>query len=303
MTKPRFYPSIARCFAVFAIFALVLPVFMSAALNERIAISSTAARDYNRAVAGPNGLRPETYIFTPGQYFPGGTRDHGLETTSFDSLAKILATDLAKQNYYPTKDVAGADLVIMVHWGATSVYEDPQKDTMIDRLNDAMTTFNAQVADGGIADTGPMNDISEAMASAQDNSSRAMRRNAILMGYARTLDKNANNIGITSTDEVTMRTELSEERYVVVLMAYDNQVLRKDKIRKLRWVTRLSVRTAGNNFGEALPALCKAGSSVFGQDVQGLVHAKANLREGKVELGDLKIVGTEEAAAPPEKSH
>ncbi|MEO6004926.1 MAG: hypothetical protein ABIS43_17360 [Opitutus sp.] len=272
----------------------------AAPLNERIAVSSTAAPDYKREIPGKPGVRPETYLFMQGQFFQSGTRDRGLESMTFEKLTQTLAKDLVKQEYYPTKDVNNADLIIMIYWGASLIYEDPQKDNMIDSLNTAVTQVRAQVADGGIGDTGALNNVSESMASSQDTSERALQRNAALMGFTRTLAKTSRSAFMTE-EEKSLRTELSEERYFVVLMAYDFQTLKKQKIRHLRWVTRLSVRSPGNNFADAMPVLSQAGSHVFGHDLKGgLVHIKANLREARISLGDLKVVETvEPTPAPP----
>jgi hypothetical protein len=277
-----------------AFFSLIFATGSFAALNERIAISSTAAPGYTREVAGESGPKTETYVYMKGKFFGGATRDKGLEKTSFDTLTKTLFKDLAKQNYIPTSDVNGADLVIMVHWGVSEIYDDPQKEQMIQKLGDTISTMGAQVADGGIADTGPINAISDSMSSAQDNSGSAMQRNAALLGYQRALNKFGPRAGISSDAEAGLRAELLEERYFVILMAYDNHLLRKEKVRKLRWVTRLSVRTPGNNFLEALPVLSQAGGHVFGKQTDDLVHIKANLREAKISLGELKILETVE---------
>lgn len=45
-----------------------------------------------------------------------------------------------------------------------------------------------------------------------------------------------------TSDELTMSVELNEERYFVILMAYDYQHMRREKKPKLLWVTRLSLR-------------------------------------------------------------
>jgi len=277
--------------AVFGLAAASAFAEQLAPLNERIAVSATAASDYRREVAGQSGLKAQSYVFTPGRFFESGTRDRGLEKTSFTELVKLLAPDLARQQYFPTRDTAAADLVIVVHWGASLVYEDPQKDANIEALNAALPAYATSIADAGYADPGPMNQISDSMVLANENTSSALARNAVLLGYAQELKKFGPAGGLSTEKEKTLRAELSEERYFVVLMAYDYQAFKKDKAAKLRWVTRLSVRTAGNNFTEALPVLCQAGSHVFGKQMDDLVHLKANLREGRVSLGELKIVG------------
>jgi hypothetical protein len=187
----------------------------------------------------------------------------------------------------------------MVHWGASQIYEDPQRDQAMDALKSALPAYQAAVQETGMADPGEMNAISDTLAWGRDNSQMAMARNAALLGYARSLHRWGADNGYQSERAKMLRSELAEERYFVVLMAYDNHLLRREKKKKLLWVTRLSVRTPGNNFGEALPVLSQAGSHVFGRQTEDLVHVKANLREGRVDIGELKVVGTDVAAPKP----
>ena len=279
-------------------------LFGRSSLNEHIAVSSTAAPDYRRE---SDTKRQETYVFMEGQNFGSGTRDRGLEATTFTTLTSTLAKDLVKQNYYPTKDVGTADLVIMVHWGATRIFEDGLQDQMIGTVGGLILNLDEKESVQGISrpafETGLINHISDALDWSAGNSESLLQRNAALIGYKQSLDKFAQSGGFATEKEKTLRLELSEERYFVVLMAYDNRALRNEKQKRLRWVTRLSVRTPGNNFAEALPAMSLTGSHVYGHDVKGLVHVKANLRETRIDLGELKVLEAQESnpAAKPEE--
>ena len=104
-------------------------------LNERIAVSSTAAPDYVRPQDGVAGLRPQGYIVTSGHRVESGTRDRSIEKLTFNQLVGRLAPDLARQKYFPARSVDTADLLIVVHWGTSQVYDDPQKDTRLDAIN------------------------------------------------------------------------------------------------------------------------------------------------------------------------
>ena len=97
-----------------------------------------------------------------------------------------------------------------------------------------------------------------------------------------------------SPEELTMSLELNEERYFVILMAYDYQYMKKQHKSRLLWATRISVRSPGNNFIEAMPALVEAGANVYGRQVDGLVRVDAGERGGRVDLGELKVMGTVE---------
>jgi hypothetical protein len=267
-------------------------------LNERIAVSSTAAPDYVRRDDGVAGLRPEGYIFTQGRHFESGTRDGSIEKLTFNKLVQQLAPDLARQKYFPARSADLADILIVVHWGVSQIYDDPQKDTRVDAINNALPELQAQVRENGMGDAAPLNDVYDSIQWAQENSQAVFWRNARLLGYVADLRRIGTDTGYVTDRERLLNAELNEERYFVVLMAYDYQAMKKDKRSKLLWTTRLSVRTAGNNFTEALPVLAQAGSHVFGKQVEGLVHAKANLREGRVTFGEMKILGVVDQTPP-----
>ena len=73
-------------------------------------------------------------------------------------------------------------------------------------------------------------------------------------------------------------------------MAYDFQLLWKEKKHKLLWETRFSVRENRNDFGKALPAMSQYASRYFGQDTHGLIRRP--LQEN-INLGELRILGIE----------
>ncbi len=72
-------------------------------------------------------------------------------------------------------------------------------------------------------------------------------------------------------------------------MAYDFQLLAKEKKHKLLWETRFSIRQRGSNFDEQLEAMTKYASKYFGQDSHGL--QRKSMPFGTVRLDELKILG------------
>jgi hypothetical protein len=156
------------------------------------------------------------------------------------------------------------------------------------------------VAATGKADPSALNLALSDRDSAQNSQMSAINRNAQLLGYARALGKERKLL-TPSAEELAMSSELAEERYFVILFAYDNHTRQKDKKARPMWITRLSVRSPGNNFTEALPALAKAGAEVFGQQHDDLVRVNAPLGRGSVKLGELEVLGTANEKAPAEK--
>lgn len=277
-------------------FAAAWPVLLWAGGNEFITYSATAAPGYIRPADPAGGLRAETYVFSPGKFFGSGTRDRGLESAKFENIVRVLAPNLAKQNYFPTKDVAGANLVIIVHWGSTQVYEDPNKLETVANLGAATTAYQADyAANGGLADSGALN---QAISNGEQDGflrAKSEAENAMLLGYQGTLQKSKKDL-LMSEEERSLRFDLADERYFIVLMAYDNALMQKDHKPRLLWVTRLSVRSAGNNFTEALPALSATGADIYGKQIDGLVRVRRSMKAGTVKLGDLEVIG--EVARP-----
>ena len=92
-----------------------------------------------------------------------------------------------------------------------------------------------------------------------------------------------------STDRDDLYAEIEENRYFVVLMAYDFQLLWKEKKHKLLWETRFSISERRNAFDKALPVMAQYASQYFGQDSHGLLRAR--VPEGRVDIGETKSLG------------
>jgi hypothetical protein len=121
-------------------------------------------------------------------------------------------------------------------------------------------------------------------------------RNAMLLGYDGEL---AAMSGAQGTTPLKLRrddliSEIEDDRYFIVVMAYDFDALWKHKRHKLLWVTRFSVRARGTNFADVLDAMVNQASRYFGQNTQGLLRSP--LPEGRVDIGPVKSLG-----AVPEK--
>lgn len=265
--------------------------------DASVAASATTG-NYVRTLDGRGMPLPETYVFGEGRFFSGTTHDNSLAKLTFAELARTLAPGLAKQNYFPAPDAASAQLLIVVHWGTTEIYEDPMKDINQQNLNDALTAYNASIEATGRADPGALNMALADRESTQASIQAAINRNAVLLGYARSLEKERRQM-LPTTAEIAMSNELNEERYFVVLMAYANPPRAKDQKPKPLWITRLSVRSPGNNFTEALPTLAKVGADLFGRQHDDLVRVRTPMQRGSVKLGELEVLGTANEKTPP----
>ena len=269
--------------------------------GEFVVVSATAAPGYKRT-KGPEGIMAESYVFSPGIHFGGAVRDTSQEKLPFLAVAQTLAAGLARQKYFPATDPAQANLVIVVHWGSTEVYDEPP-DPRADpaAVSSELAAYQAAIAENGIGNPSALNSALASQEAAGSSQEQYLRANAELLGYKRTLAKEEKRMW-SSEDEITMRSELIEPRYFVVLMAYDYQLLKKEKTPRLLWVTRMSVRSPGNNFVEAVPGMARIAADYFGQQRDDITRLETKLREGTVEIGELKVLSVVPEITPPPKT-
>ncbi len=273
------------------------------------AVSSQTSEDYVRERAPGGALKPETYTFGEGGYLAGAARDDSIDKLTFLDLAKTLAPALADEAYVAEadRDPNKTKLLIVVYWGKTNgtegasgsvAYQNlqssqagPPPPTVAPKGNDHVSAGSAQVAAVIQAESENAQTGAYAEVSAENNlRNHADARNAALLGYGSELAATA---GLEMTAMRGRRedviAEIEENRYLVILMAYDFQELWKHKRHKLLWVTRLSVRERGTDFAKVLPAMVHYGSQYFGQDSRGVLRKE--LPKGSVEVGEIKSLG------------
>lgn len=280
---------------------LVSPVMGASAEGDITAVSSRVSDDYLRTKRTDGTYPPEFYAFGPGGLWNGSMRDASIDKLKFIDVARTIALPLADKNYLPSKDPARTKLLIMVYWGTTAGTKD---SVAVGNFKpDAGANLGAiqQAAQSGSRDTaatgGGLNDASLALALASNRwRDIADAKNASMLGYdsegvigtdyGRGLRLTALHVKVDDLVE-----EIEENRYFVVLMAYDFQLMWKEKKHKLLWETRYSIRQRGNSFDEQLAAMSHYASRYFGQSSNGLVRKP--LPKESIRLDELKILGVE----------
>lgn len=284
---------------------VLLPSGRAAEDTVVAAIASKVSDDYVRTKFGDGTFQPETYAFGPGGNWGGNMRDKTIDGSKFTDVAKVIAGPLARQSYLPTKDAKTTKLLIMVYWGTSNPPEPAQDSIVFQNAAAAMAALQAAKLTNRTVNSiqrargtfqGPADEENAASAAiAALQAENALRRrldvqNASMLGYDSWWSATAKFEGTPlATWRNDMIDELEEERYFVVLMAYDFQLLRKEKKHKLLWETRFSIRERGHEFDKELPAMANFASRYFGQDSHGLLRQP--LPEGHVNLGELKVIG------------
>jgi len=293
--------------------------------DQATAVSARASEDYVRAKLTDGTLKPEYYAFAEGGHWTGSVSDASIDHLKFIDVARAIAGPLKDQNYVPTRDPKDTNLLIVVYWGRTKTAESTNESVAVQTMQDQTAeTATAQSAHAqkqisqadalGMSSQGgmPCGHIQSTMDAEQitgkisaDNAASSaiavvsagnnMRdqidaQNALMLGFDTAWKETA---GLAGTPMAHRREdlilELEQQRYFVVLMAYDFQMMWRQKKHKLLWETRFSVPERGKNFDKYLVEMTSRASQYFGRNSRGLEHLE--LPEGRVEVGDVKSLG------------
>ena len=257
--------------------------------RARVYVDSFASDEYQESKEGAEGPAFETYHFFRGRYFGGNVADGSLKKVSFQDLIVTLADYMMPRNYFPADGIENGDLLIVVHYGVTGVEESWDELMGIDSFggDDGGDFGGDDGSDFGGGDSYATTG-QESFTSEGHEYSEAM--NARMLGFNKALYKKS----LSPQDEYDLRQELKDERYFIILMAFDYQHLRAAKEFKLLWSTRFSVNGIGTNFVEAHHTLSRAARGHFGTNLEDLESERTFHGEGSVEHGELEVIGLEE---------
>jgi hypothetical protein len=299
-----------------AFLAVPLPLAAQPSSNEITAVSAKASPDYARTRQKDGTFRVETYAFGEGGHYGGPMIDASIDKLKFIDVARVISVPLAEQNYLPNKDPKATKLLIMVYWGLTDVPPPisssaayANMSTVQNQIAASAGAANALAAASGAKGSGfhaisnsggASNELDSAIAMLDIVNQQRVKTdfvNASMLGYSTEgiINSDYGNyvrgtaLGLRRED---LLTELEDNRYFVVLMAYDFQLLWKQKKHALLWETRFSIRQRHNNFDDALPGMAKAASEYFGQNSGGIVRRDAPV--GRVDIGPIKSLGADE---------
>lgn len=303
----RCFPPSPRCRSV--LFLLLLPASLSA---EKLVVARSAVfGDYLEKRQVDGKVQPQSYVFMPGRFLSGNTRDRSLERFSFRALAGRLAQDLRRQDFHPAESLAKADLLLVVHWGATV---GRNRDLVaLSEGFDALANLGNQAEEfrGELDQAIEAGDFVRAEALRGNleqvaNSARQEQQSvlneernvggadtAALLGFSAEMNREDGTLAEQERRK-TLFDLTREECYFVVVMAYDARTLVETKKLKRVWTLRVSMNTAGVNFPEALARLSQVSGQHFGLPQEGLTFAYPPKRphEGSVRLDDIVVLGT-----------
>jgi len=259
------------------VFSLCTRSALGEEASEVVAVFSEADDQYVKARQNRPVGATETYAFFEGVMDKGRRKDASIDSMTFKDVAKLLLLPLRKQGYVYSKDPNNTQLMIAMYFGLTSGLAGS------DEIDSSYTT-----------------DLGSGLSSEEENGllrlsmqsqirEQAVRTNASVLGYDRDIHDLAGSMGTARDLRLKdLVSEVEEDRYYVVLKAFDFQELRKTGKPKLLWVTRFSIPARGHLFNQHVAAMADNASKYFGRTTVGLVHSKFG--KGKVIVGEPVVV-------------
>lgn len=247
------------------------------ASNEVTAVSSRIFNGYERTRLPDGSFKPESYGFAVGGPIdgtttglekapPSATSDPSIDTIKFTHIELAIEGPLRAEGYLPTTEPRDADLLIVVFWGRTI----------------GTHAFAQSFAESGALVGGDIDAVDA--------------HNAKLLGFDsshafdRGFDDPTNMMANIRRQVYSgIRDAAGEDRYFVILQAYDFQHAWKHHQAKKLWETRYSMTQRGHDFGQDLPRMTLVAAHYFGQESNGLQMRP--IPPGQVNVGEVKSLG------------
>jgi len=274
-------------------FALIASSTLRA--DDITAVSSRASKDYVRVKLSDGSYQAEYYAFGKGGKWGGEISDSSMDRLHFEDVLRVIAGPLSEQNYLPARDPNNTKLIIMVYWGTTAVPMPASESVAYQNMETLQSEANSLIRIGLIAEANALIASGVAQLNVEsDQRDNLDFKNAKMLGYDSDAligtDFGDNRRGTAlEFHQDDLVKEIEDNRYFVVLMAYDFQLMWKHKEHKLLWETRFSIDERHNEFSKALPVMAMYASRYFGQDSKGLLRTQ--VPAGRVEIGNMKSLG------------
>ena len=112
--------------------------------------------------------------------------------------------------------------------------------------------------------------------------------------FGNRIAKNLRQLGrrmMSSAEEQTLRLDLSQMRYFIILKAYNLHAATRAERGRAVWTLHLNMSSPGNNFHTALASMSVAAADFVGRTTDEVQTVRQPVREGHVEIGPLLILG------------
>ncbi|GAB5559955.1 MAG: hypothetical protein SynsKO_16020 [Synoicihabitans sp.] len=208
--------------------------------------------------------RGESFVIAEGHKDPGpgDPASHDLDAVSFTAISGALSESLFRRAFTAPSDPNSADLIVVVHRGRTAPVARAA------RGSEAMSSSGppAPLPTGPTGAFGIGSSAGSSPTTVNDvtDSSAIVKAARILGFYPRYAELHQNRASVVDQSRYReLLGELTQERYYLVIAAYDAREMRNSGRQVLLWETRLSFLAEKKSFADRYDDMIAAGSAYF----------------------------------------
>lgn len=278
--------TVLTCFVFVSVFVTGLTA------ANRVSVRAEAWDEFTKDRARDPDKKILTYRFLKGRYHPGSINDPSMQELQFVDIVQDIAYNLEKNDFLPdvSPDPESTDMLIVVHWGRTR----PAEDSLMESFGyTSFEDMGGLEPDRSILFNNPSNISSElefnynASLSVDESNEGSAYYKAQLLGM-----EDAFGLRGTRYDEERFKRMIHEERYFIILMAYDYKKAQEGE-RIMLWRTRYSMRALGQSFTTAIGEMNHIASDYYGENMKGLVTKQFDDIDD-VKVGEIEVISSEE---------
>jgi hypothetical protein len=258
-------------------------VFAAAKRDTAEVVANAELTEEGKLLPRPTPEQPVYYVPVIHGWNEIGKIVAGEEPPKRVDVLRQLAQALAKEGYIlqalrPDANTTMPSLIIHIAWGYMN--PDVVETGALDLSN----------GEGGTMSASMPNDPTQA--TSVDFNVRDMV--TLVVG-----SKPGRLTALTQTDSEKVGVAVAEDRYFVIVSAYDFASSLKGE-QKLLWCARMSTARQGVWMQDVVPALVTTGASLFGRESDLPTWKAYPVREGRVDLGELQVLDAD-VKVPAEK--
>jgi hypothetical protein len=273
--------------ALVSVLAILLSAGLIQAKTDRVAVKAFATDGYTVERARDESKNVQTYFIAEGKFYPGNTARSDMEEVAFMDIAQDLAFNLKRQNFFSETNQEKGDLLILVHYGVTDYDSDYMELHAIDSIDDF--GFGSVELDDPLFESAFREEFQAQvfdMQSINHGNTEALAVRARLLGMDELFSITATDLQIND-----LRQMLEEERFFIVLQAFDLPLYREGE-KKMLWTTRYSMSARGKRFDQSLAEMNFVAGDFFGQNRLGL-NFKRSSDKSDVKIGEVEVIETQ----------
>lgn len=210
--------------------------------------------------------RGESFVIAEGKFDPGpgDPSAHDLASVSFDEISEVLSESLFTRGFTTPAHPNDSHLVLVVHRGRTAPQQNDPRRSEVHTTSIPPGSFQSTTTPTGPYEIGSSVASTPTTSSDLADSDALVKTSRMLGFYPRYVELHQNRSSLPNRSRYNeLVEELKQERFYIVIAAYDAREMRSTGRQVILWETRLSFSAEDRSFAERYDDMIAAGAPYF----------------------------------------